>query len=539
MALMGQAVEHRRLRAPRADGGILIEPPLALATDLVARNASIVAGADCDLAGRPLKDVARQAREELLREAVDYTRQYRNVEKVSADPSAPVVLAGHQPQLFHPGVWFKNFVLSGLAEAQGATAVNLVIDSDTIKTAAVRVPGGNSRRPQVESVSFDRASAEIPFEERTILDRNCLASFGDRAGAVVKRLIPDPLLDEFWPLVAGRSAANQNLGECLSQARHIQEERWGGQSLELPQSRICSLPAFYLFTAHLLGNLPRLREVYNAAVAEYRRENRIRSLAHPVPDLALEQGWLEAPFWIWCGHNPRRRRLFVCRQGDELVLSDRASIRVRIKLKDAGNSWTAGDGSAAAAQLAELRASGVKIRTRALITTMFARLLLGDLFLHGLGGAKYDQVTDQLISRFFGLEPPAYLTVTATLRLPIAHEQVTPDDRRLIDARLRELRYHPERYAEGADGATRALVEEKQRWIATEPTHDNARTRCREIRRANDGLQPWVEKLRGQLLAERDQLAAGLRAEAILSSRDHAFCLYPAEALRKLMGSAQ
>ena len=30
------------------------------------------------------------------------------------------------------------------------------------------------------------------------------------------------------------------------------------------------------------------------------------------------------------------------------------------------------------------------------MTTMFARLLLGDTFLHGIGGAKYDQVTDSM-----------------------------------------------------------------------------------------------------------------------------------------------
>ncbi len=211
--------------------------------------------------------------------------------------------------------------------------------------------------------------------------------------------MPNPLLDEFWPLVGGRVEAGANLGECLSQARHIQEGRWGTRSLELPQSRICSLPAFYWFTAHLLANLPRLREVYNAAVGEYRRVNHLRSMAHPVPDLALEDDWLESPFWIWNRDNMRRRRLFVRRQGSDLLLSDRKAIRLSISL--AGN-----DASLAAEQLAELKRSGIKIRTRALITTLFARLLLGDLFLHGIGGAKYDQVTDLLIGRFFGLEPP-------------------------------------------------------------------------------------------------------------------------------------
>ena len=56
--------------------------------------------------------------------------------------------------------------------------------------------------------------------------------------------------------------------------------------------------------------------VYNEAVREYRRLYRIRSASHPVPDLAVEGEWQEAPFWIWSQENPRRKRLFVqtCRQ---------------------------------------------------------------------------------------------------------------------------------------------------------------------------------------------------------------------------------
>ena len=533
MVLMGQALEHCRQRAPREDGGTLIEPPLSAASDLVARNAAIVANSNCDLSGRPLSELARQSRDELCREALAYTRQYRDVPQISGDPSAPIVLAGHQPQLFHPGVWFKNFVLSSLAESQGATAVNLVIDSDTIKTAAVRVPTGSVQSPLVESIALDRVSAEIPFEERAVLDAQCVRSFGDRAGRALKSLVSDPLLREFWPLVSDRVAAGANLGECLSQARHIQEGRFGASSLELPQSHICSLPAFNWFTAHLLSNLPRLREVYNGAVAEFRHVNHIRSLAHPVPDLTINDEWLESPFWIWSHDSLRRRRLFVRRQGDELLLSDRKAIRVRL-------AATEPDASRAAEQLAELKQAGIKIRTRALITTLFARLMLGDLFLHGIGGAKYDQVTDLLISRFFGLEPPAYLTVTATLRLPIAHQEVTADDRRLVDARLRELSYHPERYTDNTceDPLARAAAQTKQRWIATPQTIENARTRCQAIRQANQALQSCVQKLRTDLQTERERLQAGARAEAILSSREYAFCLYPAAALHQLIDAA-
>ena len=40
-----------------------------------------------------------------------------------------------------------------------------------------------------------------------------------------------------------------------------------------------------------------------------------------------------------------------------------------------------------------LRESGVKIRPRAILTTLYSRLFLSDLFIHGIGGAKYDAWT--------------------------------------------------------------------------------------------------------------------------------------------------
>src|SRR5204863_8134293 len=97
-------------------------------------------------------------------------------------------------------------------------------------------------------------------------------------------------------------------------------------------------------------------------------------------------------------------------------------------------------------QLAAAESRGIKLRPRALITTMYARLVLSDLFIHGIGGAKYDELTDFIIRRFFGIEPPAYVTATATFRLPIERPNVSLDDVRQNARRIRELRYRPESF---------------------------------------------------------------------------------------------
>lgn len=532
MKLMGEACERKRLRAPGGNGETLIEPPLASIGEVIERNAAAAANYDYDLGGRPLAQLASDARRELLEAAWDYTRGYRDVPLPAIAPQTPVLVAGHQPQLFHPGVWFKNFVLSQLAVRHGGVAVNLAIDSDTIKSAAIRVPTGSAAAPRVESLPLDDASTEIPYEERGIVNLDCLESFGQRAAEAIAPLVPNPMIREFWPLVVERARAGVNLGEAIAQARHQQEGLWGATTLEIPQSRVCSLPSFNWFTAHLLAHLPRLWEQYNRSVADYRLENHVRSTAHPVPDLASEQDWLEAPFWIWDRDNPRRRRLFVRQRGDEIVLSDRGQLEVALDLQPEG------DVDRAAGQLAELAAGGLRIRTRALLTTLFARLCLGDLFLHGIGGAKYDHVTDQLIERFFGLKAPCYMTLTATLRLPIPRQPVTAEQARQLDQQVRELTYHPERFvvADG-DASLRGILADKRRWIETPATREIAKLRGDHIRAANAALQPAVETRRREVTAERERVAAKLRDEALLASREYAFCLYPAEDLQALMDS--
>jgi hypothetical protein len=530
MTLMDEALEHRRLRAPREDGKRLIEPPLTIVGDLVEQNVASAAARDYDVQGRTLARLAAQARGEFVEAAWRYTSAYRDAPRPDARSSARVFVAGHQPQLFHPGVWFKNFALSELAREHGAVAVNLAIDSDTIKSASLRVPAGTPEAPWAEGVPFDRQTAEIPYEERSIIDRECLNSFGRRAAETIGRLVREPFVRDFWPLVSARAADCDNLGGCLAQARHQQEGRWGAVTLEIPQSQVCSLPAFHWFTCHLLARLPRLWEQYNRSVADFRRANHVRSSAHPVPDLALEDDWLEAPFWIWDRANPRRRRLFVRQRGEDIVLADRAGLEHSLSLSPEGEAGRAAE------QLAELSARGVRLRTRALITTVFARLFLSDLFLHGIGGAKYDHVTDLLIERFFGLKAPGYMALTATLRLPIQREEVTPDDLRRIDRQLRELAYHPERAIDAADdGEALSLAREKRQWIETMPTRENAKLRCHTIRALNERLQPSVANRWKQLQVEREATAGALRKQGILASREYAFCLYPTEPLRRLL----
>jgi hypothetical protein len=538
--LMDQAAQFQPLRAPQADGQTLVEPPWPSLPAVVEHNRRLLAEVRGDIQGRPLADLAASARRSLVQQAIAYTRQYRDlpsdvIERGSSE-ATPLVLSGHQPQLIHPGVWYKNFLLGQLAQRIGGLGIHLLIDSDLCRSASIRVPTGTPDEPRIESVPLDQPAAEVPYEERIVVDRATLASVATRVTQLLSQLVREPVVNQLWPHVLTRHGEQPNLGLCLAQGRHMLEAEWGNVTLELPQSAVCQLPEFGWFAAHVLAHLPRFWTAHNEALADYRAAHHLRNRAQPVPDLAESDGWLEAPFWVWTEDDPQRRPLFARQEDDRLLVTDRQRRTIDLSLS------AEGDAADAAEQLVGLAERGVKIRTRALATTLFARLCLSDLFLHGIGGAKYDQVTDAIARRFFGFELPELAAISATLRLPIEHRHADLAGQRALQQQLRDLEFHPERFAlrDGtipADEVSQVaeIAARKQRWIDTPKTVQNARQRHEGIAAANEAIYSHVAHLRTQIECQLDDIERRTRASAILESREYAFCLFPREPLERLL----
>ncbi|MGH7224784.1 MAG: hypothetical protein ACRELF_16295, partial [Gemmataceae bacterium] len=154
---------------------------------------------------------------------------------------------------------------------------------------------------------------------------------------------------------------------------------------------------------------------------------------------------------------------------------------------------------------------------------------------HGIGGGKYDELTDELMRRFYGCEPPEYLVLSATRLLPLPRSSATVDDRRRLFHERRDVHYNPQRHLDDAETSESLseLAKHKQQWIARRPaTRTERRERFRMLRALTDELRPPLrpreEQLRQQLLLCQRQL----RANAVLQRRDYSFCLFPADVLR-------
>lgn len=525
-------MKAHRLRAPSQDGALLAEPPLATAGLALAANADLLARWDHDFQGRRAGRLRDLARRQVFQKARAHHAYFGIPLPDHLDESSPLVATGHQPELFHPGVWVKNFATAALARQNQGLGLNLVVDNDIPKGANLRVPFQAPGGLSVQRLEYDDWAGEVPFEDLNVRDEAKYASFAGRVRETIGGLVSDPVIEEFWPLAVAQRVNTPRLGLRFASARRQLEESWGVRNLEVPLSALCETEAFLWFVTHILAQLPRFQAVHNAALARYRALYGIRSKHHPVPALGGRDGWLEAPFWVWRADEPRRRPLLARQLAKTMELRIDGEDRPLLEIPLAPER----EGCCAVEQLLTLPAQRVRLRTRALTTTMFARLLLGDVFIHGIGGAKYDELGDELIRGFFGIRPPGYLTLTMTLWLGLGDDPANVGRLHDVDRTLRDLTYNPDRHLESVGPDSRSWIEAKRAAIlAPQGTRRERLERFQEIRRCNEALQPLIQAERERRVAERSRTTAGLRQNVVAHNREYSFVLHSESHLRDAM----
>ena len=183
---------YGRLRAPRHHAATLIQPPLNSLIELVRENYR-ASTSETTVLDTSLVQLSQQAR-----------RQLRSDCGSSGESDSPVIMSGHQPELFHPGVWFKSFALARLAEDAGAIGVNMVVDNDLCRSPAIRCPRERNGVLRVETVAYDSANedagtADSPYEDRRIQDSVQFRSFGDRIVERICHWVDEPVVERLWP----------------------------------------------------------------------------------------------------------------------------------------------------------------------------------------------------------------------------------------------------------------------------------------------------------------------------------------------------
>lgn len=468
---------------------------------------------------------------------------------------APWIVTGHQPEMSHPGVWYKNFVATHLAGQVSGLALNLIVDHDELKHPRLTLPTelltekstGTTKELAKRQIRFTSASPSMLWEQ---IELSSLAELEELQAEITQQLRAwniTPFWNELKTDWESRASRVTKLVDAIVLLRKMAERNWGCQIMDLPVSRLSETAAFGEFVLTLAQAHRAFSELYNAAIQQYRVTYGLKSQTHPIPMLKQQQhkaegAKYELPFWVVHKDHMGRDPLYVSTTAEYVRLESHSRIIAQIPI-DQPATWPV--------IWKQLLADGWGIRPRALTLTLFSRLYLSDLFVHGIGGMKYDEMTDELIRQFYKLTPPPLMLATGTVWLPIDADVDTSHDAAAeIEKRLRQSEMTPEMFltpVQLQDPHIQTIVAEIEALLARQaqrpksgltlsqrqrlrPQHKVEYLRVKELR---SKLQAAIAPQSAQL--DRELSAAQTQEDQLhlAHDREYSSWLYPAETLQK------
>ncbi|MEE8597179.1 MAG: hypothetical protein V3T09_05160 [bacterium] len=534
---------------PTKDKEILIKPAYEDIPGLIDSNIERFKSYKFNIRGIPFPEFRKHARTEILEKAGKYSEWIWSIcsrleigrKRDSSDfhnphnsrtPDKPIIQTGYPPILAHPGILIKDSLVNTIAEKTKGIGINMVVDNDTCHDNWLNIPNINRLEPSTEKIEFIPNLQGLAFEEAGHTDLTQLTTFKKD----VLRILSNPdMKDTFTNFIdIGIKLCKeiQRLSDLFTSARCAYLQKFSINNLEIPVSLICETESFLNFFLHITKDIRNFARIYNAKLEEYRKLKRISSKANPLPDLKEKGHVIELPFWIWKENEPRKQ-LFASIITDKQINLMYENIIVT-SLDFCGN----GNQSDNLQKLRNLISIGIKIRPKAIVNTMYSRMFFSDLFIHGVGGAKYDLITDEIIRTFFGVEPPGYAIITATLHLPYKPHDVSSEDIRKLKHVIKDMDYNPERYASGKimeDAEMKSMVNEKKKLITAEMHNGEEKHRTfSRLKQLNSLMKEKIEPLIEEREKETEEVEKKLIYNSIVTNREYPFCIYPESMLREL-----
>src|SRR2546425_11538268 len=203
---------------PQKPGEALCLPPPRQFAALARRNAALLTDAPLTIAGVRLGDVRRRARTDVLQAAKTYALSLDLTASTLA-PSDLLLVTGHQPFLFHPGIWLKHLLIDRLA-GSGMGALSMPVDNDVAEDVGADVPHLDAAGPRLLHETFVRAGPDVPYEAVPAPSPREWQEFVDRLQAHLQTLPPPDAqasLAQFDKAPAGIRTGNN--GRVLTAAR--------------------------------------------------------------------------------------------------------------------------------------------------------------------------------------------------------------------------------------------------------------------------------------------------------------------------------
>jgi len=547
-------MERLSFKVPQKNKQISLSPSGYNISSLLEENKKIFSHYSFKILNQPFMEVRENSRKGVVKEALKFSKKFDPDIGEKINPACQYIIqTGHQPVFFHPGIWIKNISLNELIKSpllDKSLGLNIILDNDICKDLNLSLPVLSSNdNLRVEEISFlsPALTPNLPFEEYPYPSLELITKFTRDIICKLKLLESENknILNNFnifsrclenSSRFCSRNYKKANLGEFVSLARRFYEKEIEPAYLEIPFSQICSSDEFLSFFLEITKNIEFFSKIYNNKLDEYRKLFKIRNPAHPSPNLIIKENLIEVPFWIW-KERDQRKKIFILREKGGNYLYNNSYGKIFLIEKDGVKSLFS--------LKTLLKERGLKIRPKALLLTLYNRLFISDLFIHGLGGAKYDLVTDEIIREFFKVEPPHFLVISCTLHLNFKSSPEASDFKiSALKKKIRDLKFNPERYVDELSLTKkggiriREQVERKAELIKKIKevlSSVEKRKISEEIKDINNLVREKTKPLKCELSKKLAEEGKKIKQAKVYTFREFPYCFFSAKTLRNLL----
>ena len=283
---------------------------------------------------------------------------------------APIVMAGHQPVVYHPGILEKTKRLRALADDVDGLALNIAIDTDEGDGGRLLWPLATGDDVVIKQKSVS-AGGGIYRDQRVVAQGKSATIFGE--------MIQDLGASGCSSAIAGAEEAARLYGalagEPIALANALVRLSLGGGGYdEVPLSLLIEAPSIRGVLDTIIRDGERFTRLYNATLDQYRAEHKIKNPANPFPNMEITGEEIELPLW-------------------DIVGSSRKAVKV---------------------PRAVIPSVAHPVAPRGGIVTFLLRGVCCDLFIHGLGGEKYDRFVNAFADAYWGSQLPTFVVASAT-----------------------------------------------------------------------------------------------------------------------------
>lgn len=415
------------------------------------------------------------------------------------------IMAGHQAQLWHPGILTKDLLALALADQLGGVATHLVVDQDVHPTLALDVPIKADHGIAVKTLTLASTLRHVPTGfQPPVNSRDMLAALDEfchrhrlAPGITLNHLrvaIQHVICSEYTTLATQVAAINDA----------IRRQMVGVEITSRLTSELSQTSAVGDLVAAMLDDPLRAAGTYNRAASAFADAG--------IEPMLIAREWVELPLWACRWNKPRAP-----------VFADIASSRAMLIHKDGQpidrDQW--------------------QIMPRALTMTLACRRSETDLFVHGLGGGQYDRITEQWANDWLGETIAPMATATADVVLDLGINTATKADLAHAIWYAHHLPHNLHRHPAWSD---HPLSMEKRQLLAqinTSRDRRKKRAMFQRIHQINDTLTALASDAIAQASEQLQATRQAIEHRALLSRRDWACVLYPDDDLKRLRQRVQ